>query len=300
MKENKWNPYMLNQEIKKGQAQMIAQAWQRHGLERKKTSWGLKKIKDVMIADHEREMLGYFTDETFVQTVVFDMDLNAVLDKGNVVEDEKIVAETFVTVTDRPLVTEVYTSSENAMKMAMRRGHRVGQSMSLESGWDFLKKSHCDKAVQRIKTEKPYCLVLAFPCGGFSPLQRLNWRYPERRALRRALARKLMKFAIRLVKVQLQAGRHVIMESPKPSEAWDEPAMGQFLEEHDLRTVDFDQCRFGLRNQAGVLHRKPTRMVVSGAAVANELEGADCTRDHAHAPVIGGSRVTAHAGLYPN
>lgn len=146
MKENKWNPYMLNQEIKKGQAQMIAQAWQRHELERKKTSWGLKKIKDVMIADHEREMLGYLTDETFVQTVVFDMDLNAVLDKGNVVEDEKIVAETFVTVTDRPLVTEVYTSSENAMKMAMRRGHRVGQSMSLESGWDFLKKSHCDKA----------------------------------------------------------------------------------------------------------------------------------------------------------
>ncbi|CAL1128158.1 unnamed protein product [Cladocopium goreaui] len=259
------------------QAQMIAQAWQKHEADRLKTSWGPAQIRETLVADYENDFWHALTEETFIQPMVFDFESFAV----------------------KPFVTEVYTSAENVMKEARKRGHNVGQSMSLETGWNFLDANDRFKAYNKIRDEKPFCVVLAFPCNGFSPLQRLNGLHPERKAERRAIGRELMKFALEIAELQIREGRHVILENPRGSEAWNEPEMLRFLEENELYAAIFDQCRFGLKSLSGWLHKKPTRVVSSSSDVAAELDGVTCMRNHPHAPVLGGSHVTARAGIYP-
>ena len=200
---------------------------------------------------------------------------------------------------NKPFLTEVYTTSQNVTREAARRGHRVGDPLSLETGWKFLIPSRREQALQKIKTEKPYCVVLAFPCGPFSPLQRLNQKRPERLAARREEGRVLMEFALEVARLQMSAGRHCILENPRPSEEWIEPLMQKFLEEMEIYVSNFDQCQFNLRSLEGMFHKKPTRVASSSSKVCQELDGWICKRDHVHAPVIGGTRGTAHAGIYP-
>ncbi|CAL1132431.1 unnamed protein product, partial [Cladocopium goreaui] len=317
------------------QAQMIAQAWQKHEVDRLKTSWGPAKIRETLVADYENDFWHALTEETFIQPMVFDFESFAVSD-ANAVEknsktsknakiseykqfskNAKVPPNVKVPANDlatknvnrsepcagsskvKPFVTEVYTSAENVMKEARKRGHNVGQSMSLETGWNFLDANDRFKAYNKIRDEKPFCVVLAFPCNGFSPLQRLNGLHPERKAERRAIGRELMKFALEIAELQIGEGRHVILENPRGSEAWNEPEMLSFLEENELYAAIFDQCRFGLKSLSGWLHKKPTRVVSSSSDVAAELDGVTCMRNHLHAPVLGGSHVTARAGIYP-
>ena len=330
-----FNPFSLNQKIKSGQAQMIAQAWQKHEADRLKTSWGPAKIRETLVADYENDFCNALTEETFIQPMVFDFESFAVSD-ANAVEknsktsknvkvseykqfpkNAKVPSNVKVSANDlatknvnrsepcagsskvKPFVTEVYTSAENVMKEARKRGHNVGQSISLETGWNFLDANDRFKAYNKIRDEKPFCVVLAFPCNGFSPLQRLNGLHPERKAERRAIGRELMKFALEIAELQIREGRHVILENPRGSEAWNEPEMLRFLEENELYAAIFDQCRFGLKSLSGWLHKKPTRVVSSSSDVAAELDGVTCMRNHLHAPVLGGSHVTARAGIYP-
>lgn len=294
-----FNPYLLNQEIKTGQSQMIAQAWAKHEADRLKTSWGPRKIRQVLVNEFEDEMKSFVTDEIFVQPLNLAHSSFA-LNKSSAVSKPDLVSEVNATLnTKNPFVTEVYTTSQNVTKEAARRGHNVGEAMSLDTGWNFLIPAHREAALKKIAKEKPYCVMLAFPCGPFSPLQRLNQRCPERAAIRRKEGRVLMDFALEVAKLQMSAGRHCILENPKPSEAWKEPSMQQFLEEYNVFVASFDQCRFGLRSIDGLLHRKPTTIASSGSKVVQELEDRVCTRDHVHAPVLGGSRVTARAGIYP-
>ena len=330
-----FNPFSLNQKIKSGQAQMIAQAWQKHEADRLKTSWGPAKIRETLVADYENDFWHALTEETFIQPMVFDFESFAVSDASAVEKNSKtsknakvseykqfsknakVPPNVKVSANDlatknvnrsepcagsskvKPFVTEVYTSAENVMKEARKRGHNVGQSMSLETGWNFLDANDRFKAYNKIRDEKPFCVVLAFPCNGFSPLQRLNGLHPERKAERRAIGRELMKFALEIAELQIREGRHVILENPRGSEAWNEPEMLRFLEENELYAAIFDQCRFGLKSLSGWLHKKPTRVVSSSSDVAAELDGVTCMRNHLHAPVLGGSHVTARAGIYP-
>ena len=108
-----------------------------------------------------------------------------------------------------------------------------------------------------------------------------------------------MRFALELADLQLREGRHCILENPKPSRAWHEPEMRKFIEEKNVQEAHFNQCRFGLRSASGEFHRKSTIMVSSSPEVVASLHGVFCKRDHDHVPVIGGIRVTAHAGIYP-
>ena len=64
--------------------------------------------------------------------------------------------------------------------------------------------------------------------------------------------------------------------------------------------MKFDQCQFGLRCAlSGLLHMKPTLVATSSQAVASKFLNKRCKRDHQHAQVIGGSRITSPAGRYP-
>ncbi|CAK9029844.1 unnamed protein product, partial [Durusdinium trenchii] len=263
------------------------EAWNQHEQDRRRVSQAPKKIKELLETEYYEEMKSFLDDEIFVQPIDLNFKVNETL------MNDKVSSN------DQPLVTEIYTSARNVTQEAKRRGHKVGTSMSLDNGWNFLLRRHREAAIEKVKTEKPFCVVLAFPCGPFSPLQFLNKKGHRSWPARLHAGRILMKFALEIARIQMSEGRHCILENPKPSLAWSEPEMKRFLEEENVFPAVFDQCRFGLRSVSGDLRKKPTQVVSSSSCVTSMLDGVCCMRDHSHTPVLGGSRITAPAGLYP-
>ena len=188
------------------------------------------------------------------------------------------------------------------MTEARKRGHRTGTPISLETGFDLLRPLDQKLALKTVEEEEedPYALVLAFPCGPFSPLRNLNPHGdPEKRAKRLEEGRALLRFAIKLARHRHARGRHFILENPIPSAAWQEPELRRLIEELHCSIAEFDQCRLGLRSARGLPHKKPTRLATSSPSVAEILDGRRCKRTHDHDPVLGGTHITARAGRYP-
>ena len=290
----------MHQELKPGQAQLISQAWEKHCRDRTLTSRSRKEVLEAMQEDWDKQMAGCFKER-------FIMKIDIVPPEGGTVRPTAgAVAQAQRPVPSRKkkkdemkrlLVGEVYTATEQVAKQASLRGHSTATSMSLESGWNFLDAAHRKACIKKVLEEDPFCLILAFPCGPFSPLNRL--RPSASLKERREQGKVLMNFAILLARLQLKRNSHFIMENPRGSEAWLLPEMMQFLESAPVECVDIDQCAFFLRSVEGHLHKKPTRIATSSSAVADELRGKQCSKDHAHQPVLGGKKITSRAGHYP-
>ena len=253
---------------KPGVSQMISQAWARHCRDREAVSKNRHEVLSVMMEQWHQELRDGM-NETFVTQ--FDLSSG-------------------------PFVTEVYTDTEPIAKEARRRGLRASKSFTLGTGWDFRDASVRARALHWIKTNKPYAVILAFPCNPWSSLLYLNANVNIEKL--REEARVLVLFAIEVALVQLQAGRHFLMENPRSSAAWKLDEMLTFLQHPQVRSIVVDMCRFGLCNESGVLHMKPTKLVTSSQALISCLMGMRCTQDHEHAPVIGGAKVTTPAGHY--
>ena len=295
------NPWTVHQELKPGLAQMIGQAWEKHCRDRKAISKDRQEVLEVMHREWDQKMSKCF-NEHFVMRVEIGPGkgsrgcptAGAVAQAQRPSSNPKDVKKG----PDKPpLVGEIYTATSQVSRQATLRGHRASTSMSLENGWDFLKSEDRNACIRKVVKEEPFCLVLAFPCGPWSPLTRL--RESASLAERRRQGRILMNFALTLARIQMKRGAHFILENPRGSMAWSLAEMIQFLELPDVEAVDFDQCSFGLRSEAGFLHKKPTRVLTSSTCVADELRGMVCSRDHPHQPVIGGSKITSRAGHYP-
>ncbi|CAK9054047.1 Teneurin-3, partial [Durusdinium trenchii] len=140
------------------------------------------QMKELLVADHEQEMLDFMTEETFFQPFELCLPDDKVLAGFEALQNESQPKNVLISKNVKPpdkersLVSEVYTTSQNVMREAERRGHKVGPAMSLDNGWNFLLAEHRSRAMKVLEEEKPYCVVLAFPCGPFSPLQYLNTR----------------------------------------------------------------------------------------------------------------------------
>lgn len=217
------NPWTLDSELKKGQ--------------RKRISQSPREIMEVMTSEHFKEMESCL-HEVFLSTVDFGC--------GKASSDDGI------------FLSEVFTNTQRVMKEAEKRGHRTGTAISLETGFDLRRPLDQKAALKIIAKEEPYCLVIAFPCGPFSPLQHLNPHTDlEKLKLKREDGRSLLRFAVKLARLQRRAGRHFILENPLPSAAWREPELRELVEELDCHIAELDQCRFGLKSLRGFPHKKP-------------------------------------------
>ena len=228
-----------------------------------------EQVAKVLESDWKTEMEA-FMNEAFVATVAFP--------------------------TSRRLVTEVFTTSQRVHEAAQLRGHMTGTPVSLETGYDLTKASDQERALQQLDEEDPFFLVLAFPCGFWSPLMNLNGPKNYKQKLKEALA--LVKFAFKMAERQLARGRHVVLENPFGSRAWKLPWVIRKLKELNLKLVKFDQCRFNLRSLNGFLHKKPTYFATSSQAVYSKFVDKKCRRNHVHDLVFGGQKTTRRAGLY--
>ena len=311
----------LHQDLKKGQATLIANAWEKHMADCKKISLGQDQVRQALVTEFEEEMSHYMNDEIFMNSVDLASCFTPSTSKPpsfsnrtsssllrpsrqksplklkRPLSQQSPSKRTTPKSNEGTFMTEIFTTTQRVMKEAAKRGHRVGVPMSLETGWNFLQEEDRRACMAWVKKEKPFFLTIAFPCGPFSPLQRLNQGKMSPEVLERG--RILMSFALELAEEQLRGGRHYALENPAPSGAWREPLMEEFIDRHDPFLVDFDQCQLGLRSLQGNFHKKPTRLASSSSTVTSLMDGRRCTRSHIHDPVIGGSKVTVRAGHYP-
>ena len=269
--------YKIYQELKPGQNQMIAQAWQKHEKDRQLISLGKKDVAEILQADWDK-MMSQCMSETFISTI----DLTTSTAKSE---------------SQPTMMQEIFTASQRVTKEAERRGHRVAPPLSLETGWDFRKALDRRAALKMVREQEPYFLIIAYPCGPWSPLMRLNpaGNLEEKQEE----ARQLIRFALQLARLQLRNGRHFALENPIGSSSWQLPEVMKFLEEEEARLARFDQCRFGLRSEQGLLRKKGAQIATSSKAMQENLQDVRCLRDHQHQPVIGGSKITSRAGHYP-
>ena len=267
--ETGWNPWALNQELKTGVANMVSQAWEKHERDRRLVSQSRRHVMEVMEADWWKSMEDGM-NEAFITAVDFG---------------------------DRVAVSEVFTHTQRVIGEAARRGHKVGTPLSLETGWDFLREEDREAGKKLIRREQPYCLVLAFPCGPWSALTRLNPNVNVEELQRRGTI--LLKYALELAEIQLKGGRHFLLENPLTSQAWSQEDMKKFLDEHDVHLASFHLCRFGLKGASGLHHRKATKVASSSREITSLIDGRKCLGDHVHQPVIGGSAISGPAGHYP-
>ena len=290
------NPWRIHQDVKPGQAQLIAQAWKRHERDRKLVSLGYKEVNEIFQEEWNHDLEKY-QQEVFATSLV--LDFSNKLSEANEVQsnDVKTVNDQAQSVMPKALVSEVYTTTERVAKSARKRGHKVGSSLSLESGWDFTRLLDRRAARKLIAEEMPYFLILAFPCTFWSILLNLNPPKDYEKRLKEAAT--LLRFAVQLAKDQRGRGHHFVLENPQSSRAWTLKEMVRALEDLQARTVDFHQCRFKLTDVHGQPHRKATRIATSSDYVIAELDGVKCLGDHDHAHVIGGTSISRRAGQYP-
>ena len=131
--------------VKPGIKQMISQAWERHRRDQLAVSANRHRIMEVFNMTWMGEMRKH-------EQQVFTVDM-ALPD---------------------PFVTEVFTDTEPIAAAARRKGLNAGQSLTLNTGWDFMDPSRRRAALNMIAATKPEVVILAFPCGPWSPLHRLN------------------------------------------------------------------------------------------------------------------------------
>ena len=177
----------------------------------------------------------------------------------------------------KPLISEIFTDTEPVVRAAQHRGHATGATMTLGSGYDFHKHADRQRCLETIRKEKPFMLVIAFPCGPWSPVKRLfsSGNAMRRLVLRRQRrrAKQLVDFAVELALEQERRGDHYVLENPDQSAAWDMVGPLRQLRERGALSVRFDQCRLGLRGASGSLHRKRTRFVTSSSKVQEAFNG---------------------------
>ena len=196
-------------------------------------------------------------------------------------------------------VVEVFSQVEAVKRAGARRGLRVGDSMSQEFGFDFKKVADRNRAFHRITTDKPFLIVLAFPCSIWSSIQ--NLRKANEKDLLGVLReeeRVLLRFVRAVCEIQVKNNRHFLLENPAGSMAWKEPDIAHVVSNLSVDTCISHMCRFNKKNASGKPLYKPTRFSSSSQCVIDNLKRR-CESNHVHGHVMVGDRTaSAAAGEY--
>ena len=132
-------------------------------------------------------------------------------------------------------------------------------SMSLENGdFNFYNTSHRNAALKQIDDEKPYCIVIPFPCTLWSSLTNLRKHGWARDSLQqqREAEMPLLKFVLQVCKMQAKAGRHFVLENPFSSLAWKTDPI-DFVRTHLAKAeCRCDMCMFNKKDIEGNLIKK--------------------------------------------
>eukprot|EP00435_Cladocopium_sp_Y103_P032430 s1165_g8.t1 len=184
-------------------------------------------------------------------------------------------------------------------------GHLCCASLDINSGWNVFDAGHRRYVEELIDKENPYLVTIAFPCGPWSPWQRLNMANDEATWERVSESRRqwlqIFKWIRKIAKKQQEKGGKTMLENPWPSEAWITSEMEQVLN-LGMTAIKVDMCYFKLCDrESGLPHKKATCLATDSPGIATVMEGCLCPGHHQHQPLEGnniyGSRCT-QAGRY--
>ena len=123
-----------------------------------------------------------------------------------------------------------------------------GPVYDIKNGWDLTSKAVQDRVLAEITQQRPELVVLCPPCGPFSITQNMNKRRGSNAWLReQAKARILLRFGVKVARLQLEAGRLYMFEHPVG--AWRDRTVQHVSKLHNVRVVRLDQCMVGLRDR---------------------------------------------------
>ncbi len=117
--------------------------------------------------------------------------------------------------------------------------------------WDFHVPAKCEKAVAKVREEKPKLLIGSSLCTPFSLLQNLLKNKGNIEEKKRLLARgiKHVKFCIQLCREQISKGRYFLHEHPNAGTSLQIPEMVQLLMHPDVTRTEGDMRAHSMKSQ---------------------------------------------------
>lgn len=191
-------------------------------------------------------------------------------------------------------VCELFGGEGHTSKLCSKLfGLTSGVNFELKCGFNLHKQSDKQDLINYLQKYKPDVVVMAPPCKGFGPWSYLNEViHPEAVQAAKSVGIPLAKLCAQVAEIQLEAGRHFVLEQPRNSTMFDLKEWKQLMPR--LHFVICDQCRFGLVERCGMPLKKPTKFVASHVILLEHLRDKLCFERHPH------GKVTSEAERWPH
>ena len=194
-------------------------------------------------------------------------------------------------------VMEIWGGNAGVSKVSIRRCLRTGQNFDIVTGADLTKYHNQQVLLNYIRQHRPLVIVMGPPCTAFSSWSHINqYNAPNTYTASRQTGETLARLAARVASVQLEQGRHFIIENPRGSEMFRLPAFRALWNTGRVKAVNFPQCAVGLRSPEGVPLLKHTTMWASHPILLQHLQGLACTHT-GHGPIHGSHQGCSRSRL---
>ena len=129
--------------------------------------------------------------------------------------------------------------------MAAAVGMNPGTVFDLAAGWGLNDEAARDSAVKKIMDEKPEFLILSPRCTAVSTLAALSDR--DGPHYKKVLKERMIHlgFVVRLIWVQIQAGRYSTFEHHWSAWSWYLDALREIMQQPGVILARGDQCHSG-------------------------------------------------------
>ena len=154
------------------------------------------------------------------------------------------------------------------------------------AAWDFDNLEMRQRALDRVRREKPLLLVGSPMCTAFPTWQYINQSRRDPAIVEAEKRRAVMhlEFCIELYREQLRNGRYFLHEHPAYATSWQEAAMKELEAESGVFISVIDQCLYGAEGPNGDPLKKPTKFITNSSEMIKQLsqrclgKGGACSR----------------------
>ena len=139
--------------------------------------------------------------------------------------------------------------------------------------WHFDNREMRDRAMERVRREKPMLLIGSPMCTAFSTWQRINDLIRDKDVVAAEKKRAVvhLEFCVELYREQLRHGRYFLHEHPAFTTSWKEPAVMNLLQHQDVERIRADQCQLGQQTLQGDPVKKPTGFMSNAPELLRSL-----------------------------
>ncbi len=182
---------------------------------------------------------------------------------------------------------------------------KASLSVDVLTGTDLLTVAGRVSFNDALRHKRPMFMILSPPCTMYSAL---TWSLNHGRTpiaiwdKKMREAESLLSLAMDFATRKDSAGRYFIFEHPATARSWATNVVRNVAALDGVRTITFDQCRFGLVSPGGRPLRKRTSFMTNCSFVVHAFGGKWCNCDQQHRHIIGaelGHRLSTWAAHYP-